>query len=70
MSPEKSRAAPVVDGVLLGELTALDVAALLMLAGILAGAGPDDYVMSPREAALISYQYADAFFAVKAEAGR
>jgi hypothetical protein len=70
MKPGKSRAAPVADGVLLGELDALDVAALIMLAGILAGAGPDDVVLSPREAAKISYEYATAFFAVKAEARR
>lgn len=70
MNPGKGRAASVADGVLLGELDALDVAALIMLAGILAGAGPDDVVLSPREAAKISYEYATAFFAVKAEAAR
>lgn len=68
MNPGEARAAFHAEQVLLGELTALDVAALVMLAGILAGSGPEDYVMSPREAARIAYEYATDFFAVRGAA--
>lgn len=64
MNPGEVRAASDAVPVLLGEMTARDVVALILLAGLLAG--PDDGV-SPFSTARIAFEFADAFFRVKAE---
>lgn len=68
MNPGEGRdGAPVADST---GLTVLDTVALVALAGIMAGSGPEDSAPPPLDIARIAYEYARAFITVKAEEGQ